>query len=214
MANQRKHEAYHNVEGCDISVVEPHQVFRKNNESPQEKIGDYYVYTNLDNSQKAEDIRKLAKAFPKFGIEVEWVADDESVAQDTTPTNPSASSVDSSAPILLNADNTLEAEGRDLRITIDGKVYQEKNSILTFIAALKHIGLDRIPQVGITCSGYNLIDTRQRKDGNRKWQQEEDGKWIYIYFSNTTKVKYLFKIAEYLKETIRIEAIKNRNNSQ
>lgn len=114
---------------------------------------------------------------------------------------------DASQAILITENNIVEAEGRDLRITIDGTVYQVKNSIQTFIAALKHIGLDRIPQVGITCSGYNLVDTRQRKDGTRKWQQEEDGKWIYIYFSNTTKVKYLFKIAEYLKETIRIEAV-------
>lgn len=109
--------------------------------------------------------------------------------------------------LLLNADNTIEAEGRDLRITIDGKVFQEKNSIQTFIAALKYIGLDRIPQVGITCSGYNLVDTRKRTDGTRKWQQEEDGKWVYIYFSNPTKVKYLFQIAKYLKESIQIEAI-------
>lgn len=110
-------------------------------------------------------------------------------------------------PILITLNNLIDSVGRNLRITIDGKVYQEKNSIQTFIAALKHLGLDRIAQVGIMCSGYNLVDTRQRTDGTRKWQQEEDGKWIYIYFSNPTKVRYLFQIAEYLKETIRIEAV-------
>lgn len=132
------------------------------------------------------------------------------IHSETKPAVPQSQAVttgSASQTTIITESNIAEAEGHDLRIIVNGTIIQEKNSIQTFIAALKHIGLDRIPQVGITCSGYNLVDTRQRKDGNRKWQQEEDGKWIYIYFSNTTKVKYLFKIAECLKEKIQIEAI-------
>lgn len=110
--------------------------------------------------------------------------------------------------VYLTKDNAKDAEGKQLKVTMpDGTIYCEKNSIQTFIQVLQHIGLNRIPAVGIMCKGYNLVDDRRRTDGRNKWQQEVDGKWVYVYFSNTTKVKYLFQIAEYLKETIRIEAV-------
>ena len=96
---------------------------------------------------------------------------------------------------------------RDLRITVNGKVFQEKNAIQTFIEALKYIGLDNVAKVGIYCSGYNLVDTKERKDGGKRWQQQEGNKWVYVYFSNPTKAQYLFQIAEYLKLNIKIEAI-------
>jgi len=115
--------------------------------------------------------------------------------------------VNTSDAILITSSNIQEAQSRDLRITVNGKVFQEKNAIQTFIEALKYIGLDEVSKVGIMCSGYNLVDTRQRIDGNRKWQQREGDKWIYIYFSNTTKVKFLMQIAETLKLDIKIEAL-------
>lgn len=107
----------------------------------------------------------------------------------------------------INKENINDAQGRDLRITVDGVSFQEKNAIQTFISALQHIGLDKVAKVGIICSGYNLVDARKRTDGNRKWQQQVEGKWIYIYFSNPTKCKYLFQIADYLHKNIKIEAI-------
>lgn len=114
-----------------------------------------------------------------------------------------------SAPntILITSSNIQDAQSRDMRITVNGKVIQEKNAIQTFIEALKYIGLDDVSKVGIMCSGYNLVDTRQRIDGNRKWQQREGDKWIYIYFSNPTKAKFLMKIAKKLKIDIKIEAL-------
>ena len=98
-------------------------------------------------------------------------------------------------------------QGRDLRITVKGKVFQEKNAIQTFIEALKFIGLDEVAKVGINCSGYNLVDTRQRLDGKRRWQQQEGDKWVYVYFSNVTKVIYLMQIADFLNVDIKIEAL-------
>lgn len=32
-------------------------------------------------------------------------------------------------------------------------------------------------------------------------------KWVYVYFSNITKVNYLMQIADFLKVNIKIEAI-------
>lgn len=112
-----------------------------------------------------------------------------------------------SGSILITPQNISDAKGRDLSITVNGKVFQERNAIQTFIEALKFIGLDEVAKVGIMCSGYNLVDTRQRLDGGRRWQQQEGDKWLYVYFSNTTKVNYLMQIAVFLKQNIKIEAI-------
>ena len=112
-----------------------------------------------------------------------------------------------SGVILITSQNIQEVISRDMRITVNGKVFQERNAIQTFIEALKFIGLDEVAKVGIKCFGYNLVDTRQRLDGNRKWQQQEGDKWVYVYFSNITKVNYLMQIADFLKVDIKIEAI-------
>lgn len=128
--------------------------------------------------------------------------------QSTQQQNPQPAPVQSlSGAILITPLNIQEAQGRDMRITVNGKVFQERNAIQTFIEALKFIGLDNVAKVGIMCSGYNLVDTRQRLDGGRRWQQQEGNKWVYIYFSNSTKAQYLFQIADCLKLNIKIEAI-------
>lgn len=74
-----------------------------------------------------------------------------------------------SGAILITSQNIQEVQGRDMRITVNGKVFQERNAIQTFIEALKYIGLDNVAKVGIMCSGYNLVDSRQRQDGGRRW---------------------------------------------
>lgn len=130
--------------------------------------------------------------------EVELVSSDDSTTD---------APINISSPILITSTNTQDAESHNLRITIDGKVYQEKNAIRTFIRVLQHIGLEKVATVGIICSGYNLVDTRKRTEKNRRWQQQVDGKWVYVYFSNQTKCKYLFQIAESLQKKIRIEAV-------
>ena len=142
------------------------------------------------------------------------VADELSFIQTHTPqqkakpiTQPVTSSATPSGEILITPQNTKETMKRDLRITVNGKVFQEKNAIQTFIEALKFIGLDNVAKVGIMCSGYNLVDTRQRQDGGKRWQQQEGDKWVYVYFSNPTKAQYLFQIADFLKVNIKIEAI-------
>jgi hypothetical protein len=122
--------------------------------------------------------------------------------------NPQPAPVQSpSGAILITPLNIQETQGRDMRITVNGKVFQERNAIQTFIEALKFIGLDEVAKVGIMCSGYNLVDTRQRLDGGRRWQQQEGDKWVYVYFSNITKVNYLMHVADFLKVNIKIEAI-------
>lgn len=109
--------------------------------------------------------------------------------------------------ILITSHNIQDVKGRDMRITVNGRVFQENNAIQTYIEALKFIGLDEVAKVGIVCAGYNLVDSRQRLDGGKRWQQQEGNKWVYVYFSNETKVNYLMQIADFLNLNIKIEAI-------
>lgn len=109
--------------------------------------------------------------------------------------------------IVITPANINDVQGRNMRITIDNAVFEEKSSIQTFIKALEYIGLDRIPQVGITIKGYNLVDHEQRTDGRGRWQQQVGDWWVYVYYSNTTKVTYLFQIAAFFNLNIKIEAI-------
>ena len=168
----------------------------------QQQLGKWFIYTNTQNPTKVQDLRDIAK---RLNIDLKVIEGEN---------NESATSTDVAIPvppsnaILLDKSNKDEAQSRDLRITFpDGTVYDGKNSKDTFINALKKIGLHRIPEVGIMCAGYNLVDTRQRTDGNRVWQEQVEGKWIYIYFSNPTKVDYLLRIAEFHKLNLTIEAV-------
>ena len=120
---------------------------------------------------------------------------------------PTVQTTTSSSAILITPQNIQDVKGRDMRITVNGRVFQENNAIQTFIEALKFIGLDEVAKVGIVCAGYNLVDSRQRLDGGKRWQQQEGNKWVYVYFSNETKVNYLMQIADTLKVKIKIEAI-------
>ena len=114
----------------------------------------------------------------------------------------------SNAGVILNQSNKDFAKGKHLRITFDdGTVFEGNNAKDSFINALKKIGLNKIPQVGIKCSGYNLVDTCKRTDKGRAWQEKVGDLYVYIYFNNPTKVDFLLRIADYYHLNIKIEAI-------
>ena len=170
----------------------------------QHECDGWYIYSNMSNSTKVDDLKLISEHY-KLGLIIE-----EGKPTDDSNTQVLTIAQDVSSPsgaILITSQNVQEVQGRDMRITVNGKVFQERNAIQTFIEALKFIGLDEVAKVGIMCSGYNLVDTRQRLDGGRRWQQQEGDKWVYVYFSNPAKAQYLFQIAEYLNLNIKIEAI-------
>ena len=144
-------------------------------------------------------IKKDANGDVEVADELSFIPTHTPQLNTKTITQPITSSATSSGVILITPQNTKETMKRGLRITVNGKVFQEKNAIQTFIEALKYIGLYNVAKVGIYCSGYNLVDTKERKDGGRRWQQQEGEKWVYVYFSNPTKAQYLFQIADFLK---------------
>ena len=169
----------------------------------QHECDGWFIYSNMSNSVKADDLRIISDYF-NLGLVIE----EGKPSNDTTnmPESPSVQDAPSDA-ILITQQNIHEVKGRDMRITVNGKVFQERNAIQTFIEVLKNIGLDEVAKVGIMCAGYNLVDSRQRLDDGKRWQQREGNKWVYVYFSNETKAAYLMQIADVLKVNVRIEAI-------
>lgn len=166
----------------------------------QHECDGWYIYSNMSNSVKIEDLYALSDYFD-LGLIIEEDKPEQ------LQTNQQTFSSSASAPVLITYQNIKDTIKRDLRITVNGRVFQERNAIQTFIEALKYIGLDEVAKVGIYCAGYNLVDTRERKDGGKRWQQQEGDKWVYVYFSNPAKAQYLLQIAETLGVNIKIEAI-------
>lgn len=166
----------------------------------QHESDGWYIYSNTNNSMKIEDLKKISDY---FGLNL--IIEEGKPGQ--TPVEVPSYNKSTIEAIPITLQNTNDTKGRNLRITVNDKVFQEKNAIQTFIETLKYIGLDNVAKVGIYCTGYNLVDAKERKDGGKRWQQQEGDKWIYVYFSNPTKAQYLFQIAKYLKLNIKIEAI-------
>jgi hypothetical protein len=169
----------------------------------QHECEGWYIYSNISNSTKAEDL-KLISDYYQLGLIIE---EGKPMQETIRQISPSAQIKSTSDRILITPQNIQDVKGRDIRITVNGKTFQEENAIQSFIEALKFIGLDEVAKVGIICAGYNLVDSRQRLDGGKRWQQQEGNKWVYVYFSNETKVNYLMQIADYLNLSIKIEAI-------
>ena len=96
---------------------------------------------------------------------------------------------------------------KGLRVTFpDGTVVWHKQAIETFIDALRKIGLERIPMVGIEHGGYNLVDRHKRPtEAGRVWQHECDGWYVYSNISNSTKRDDLQKISDFYHLGLKIE---------
>ena len=93
---------------------------------------------------------------------------------------------------------------KGLRITFpNGDVISNRWAIEAFIETLKRIGLERIPPVGIKHSGYNLVSTDKRPNGN--WQREINGWYVYSNISNDVKCEDLRKISSSLNLGLKVE---------
>ena len=166
----------------------------------QHEADGWYIYSNISNATKIADLRQISDYY-HLNLIIEEGKPGE------IPIEVPTSNKKFLDAIQITPQNINDTKGRDLRITVNGRAFQEKNSIQTFIEALKYIGLDEVAKVGIYCAGYNLVDMRERKDDGKHWQQQEGDKWVYVYFSNPAKAQYLFQIAEYLNLNIKIEAV-------
>lgn len=102
----------------------------------------------------------------------------------------------------------IENVTKGIKVTFpDGTVIWHRQAIDTFIDALRKIGLERIPAVGIQHgNGYNLVskDKRPTMPG-RIWQHECDGWYIYSNISNGTKAEDLKRISNHYHLGLKIE---------
>lgn len=102
----------------------------------------------------------------------------------------------------------IENTTKGMRVTFpDGTIIWHRAAIDTFIDALRKIGLERIPAVGILHGGgYNLVskDKRPTMPG-RIWQHECDGWYIYSNISNGTKAEDLKRISDHYHLRLKIE---------
>ena len=89
----------------------------------------------------------------------------------------------------------------------DGTVIWYRQAIDTFVDALRKIGLERIPAVGIEHgNGYNLVSKKKRPtQPGRIWQHECDGWYIYSNISNGTKKEDLIRISNHYRLGLKIE---------
>lgn len=102
----------------------------------------------------------------------------------------------------------IENVTKGMKVTFpDGTVIWHRQAINTFIDALRKIGLERIPIVGILHGGgYNLVskDKRPTMPG-RIWQHVCDGWYIYSNISNETKAEDLKRISDHYHLGLKIE---------
>ncbi len=102
----------------------------------------------------------------------------------------------------------IENTTKGMRVTFpDGTVIWHRQAIDTFIDALRKIGLERIPEVGILHgNGFNLVSKDKRPTvPGRIWQHDCDGWYIYSNISNSQKTADLQIISDYYHLGLKVE---------
>ena len=130
-------------------------------------------------------------------------------AKTLTPksSTPVKGDVANSVPQNIEPTKHVENPTKGLRVRFpDGSVVWNRRAIDTFINALRKIGLERIPEVGLEHGGYNLVSKQMRPvEPGRIWQHECDGWYVYSNISNTQKIDDLTRISDYFKLGLKIE---------
>lgn len=141
--NQKKHEAWHNVDGKNICIVDRVETIRSTDKaSPQELIDGYYVMTQLSNAQKVKDIESLALLWPKLKIKVTW---------DQPLPEPSGEATESIKQEVTKQQPKINEEAKFYHLPIkeQARLYMEQN--VTESTANNYINiLDRVVRAYIT----------------------------------------------------------------
>lgn len=90
----------------------------------------------------------------------------------------------------------------------DGTVICRTTAIDTFIAVLRHIGLQRVHELNIQHAGYNLVSRVKRPSNGPIWQHELDGWYIYSNTQNLVKMNDLRYISEKLHLGLKVDVAK------
>lgn len=90
----------------------------------------------------------------------------------------------------------------------DGTVVCHTTAIDTLKAVLRRIGLQRVHDLNIIHSGYNLVSRVKRPSDGPIWQHELDGWYIYCNTQNRTKMDDLRLISEKLHLGLKVDVAK------
>lgn len=97
----------------------------------------------------------------------------------------------------------------NLRVVMNGELFENNKAVITFVDVLKRIGLDRIRALGMTWCKIPLISTVKDEKYNQKF---EDGYYINVNSSTDRKQKQLYEIAASLGVEIRVDVIDSEGN--
>ena len=91
---------------------------------------------------------------------------------------------------------------RQLKVVIEGKTIQEKNSIDTFVKAIEYIGVEDVAELDLMCSSYKLL-SRKKLSGSTPGgygiaQRKIGDYWMITKYSNNKKLSCLYEIKEAL----------------
>lgn len=105
---------------------------------------------------------------------------------------------------IIQKDNN----SNQLKVELDGKIFQEKNAIDTFAKIIEYIGPEKIVPLEITIGGHKLLSlTKIAQDvpgGYGLNIKNINGYWMLTKYDNLTKKKWLNKIATELNLNLKI----------
>ena len=90
----------------------------------------------------------------------------------------------------------------------DGTVICRTTAIETLKASLRRIGLQRVHDLNIQHSGYNLVSKQKRPSDGQIWQHELDGWCIYSNTTNLVKINDLRFISDKLQLGLKVDVAK------
>ena len=98
---------------------------------------------------------------------------------------------------------------RGMRVQFpDGTVICQSTAIETLKVTLRRIGLQRVHELNIIHSGYNLVSKVKRPTDGVTWQHELDGWYIYSNTQNRVKMEDLRLISEKLHLGLKVDVAK------
>lgn len=101
-----------------------------------------------------------------------------------------------------------ENSGKLIVIFTDGKKFQDKKSVVTFIETIKKIGFKKVMDLNIKRYGYNIVNT-QRPNTNYSFTECESY-FITTHFSDQDKQKILQDISNELNLNLQVELLENK----
>lgn len=159
------------------------------------------ISVSLSREKNIPDLLESKPLVKEPQVESQLV-ESESVDDGDCATLEQDSQVDSQPVIRQRSYKTL------LKVTFpDGSVIQDKRAKITFAETIRKIGLERVRNLGIVCSGVPLVsDSPDIKYG--KEQVSVDGFYVMTHSSTSRKKEKLEEISDEFNLHLKVEEVK------